>query len=231
MIRGIYTSNTGLNVLQNKLENIANNLANINTYGYKQDKTSYTSFKEIFLTLNGNKKIGSITYGTRHSETVTDFDKGSLNETNNDMDFAVEGKGFFTLQTPNGFRYTRNGSFQRDKDGYLVDANGYRVLGVSGNVKVIDGKIDQDFRIVDFQDLNFVYKKGKNIYAADPQAGLIPVNNPKIKQGFLETSNVDLLKNVTELLTTSNYYSLNSRILMTQDKILEKTVNQVGNIK
>ncbi len=231
MIRGVYTSNTGLNALQNKLDNIANNLANVNTDGYKQDRTSYTSFKETLLTINGNKKIGTITYGTRHSQTVTDFDMGNFKETSNDMDFAIEGKGFFTLQTPEGFKYTRNGSFTKDKDGYLVDSNGYKVLGLSGNIKIIDGKPDQDFRIVDFKDLNFVYKTGKNIFSVEPQAGLYPVNKSKILQGYKESSNVSLLKNLTDLLTTSSYYSLNSRILMTQDQILDKTVNQVGNIK
>ncbi|MBZ4686960.1 MAG: flagellar basal-body rod protein FlgF [Clostridiales bacterium] len=231
MLRGIYASNTGLNAIQYKIDTVSHNLANVNTPGFKEQKTSFTTFKEALLTINGEETIGDISHGAQPGKTKTDFTLGNFKETGRKLDFAVKGDAFFVLQTPDGFKYTRSGSFQKDRDGYLVDKKGNRVLGVAGAIRITKGKPDQKFRLVAFQNKDYLVKTGENLYNAAPQAGVYPAEKTDVLQGYLETSNVDVIENVSDLIISARNYSLNSRALTVQDRILGKTVNEVGTIK
>lgn len=231
MFRGIYASNTGLSAIQTKFNTVSHNLANVNTAGFKQEKVSLTTFQEALVTHNGRKVIGEICHGVQPGETKIDFTMGNYKETGKELDFAIKGAEFFVLQTPGGFKYTRCGSFQKDRDGYLVDKNGNRVLGVSGPVNISNGKPDQEFRLVAFQNKDFLVKTADNLYTALPQAGIHSSENPNVLQGFLESSNVDLAATISSLIINIRSYSLNSKALVVQDRILEKTVNEVGTVK
>jgi flagellar basal-body rod protein FlgF len=142
MIRGLYTAATGMLVQELRQENISNNLVNANTAGYKSSKLAVSSFPEVLLSridaINGSQKgfkpVGTINNGAMLSEKVLDLTTGSLEETNNPLDLALAGEGFFTLATPQGIRYSRNGSFRLDGDGYLIDNHGNYVLGMGGPV-------------------------------------------------------------------------------------------------
>ncbi|HEX2952736.1 MAG TPA: flagellar hook-basal body complex protein, partial [Bacillota bacterium] len=137
MIRGLYTAASGLAVQWERQEAIANNLANVGTAGYKRDDLIGTTFEEhmIYAVRAGNARyIGNATGGSVDFQTVTDFTPGTLQQSDNPLDLALEGQGFFVVQTPQGERLTRNGEFTLDNAGYLVNHQGYRVLGENGPI-------------------------------------------------------------------------------------------------
>ena len=149
MLRGIYTSASGMNVMQQRLDIISNNLANVDLVGYKKDVTTMKEFPNIQIRrdfddglvsfpLGSYDKmpfVGKLGTGVELNESYTIFSQGSLKETTNDFDFALDGKGFIAVETEKGERYTRNGSFTIDKEGYLVTKDGLKVLGENGLFK------------------------------------------------------------------------------------------------
>lgn len=233
MLRGIYTTNTGLNSAQHRLDTLSHNLANVNTPGFKQQEVTFTTFQEAILTVNGEKPIGKLTHGSKPEQVLTDFSQGRVIETGRELDFAIQGDAFFCVDTPEGERYTRDGAFSCDINGYLVDKNGNRVLGVSGKdgtIMVVNGKPDQDFRLVTVPNKELLIYAGKGLFRV-PANETRPAENVQVWQGFLEESNTDLIQNMTDIMAIAKSYAMNSRVLMVQDKILEKTVNEVGKLK
>jgi len=160
MIRGWYTAASGMRAQQWRLDAVANNLANVDTDGYKRDQAAFKAFPELLLRrmkddgqyLNpfgsGDAApiIGKLGTGVELNELYVNFEQGSLKETQSDFDIALDGKGFFAVATPWGERYTRNGSFQLGKEGFLETKEGYPVLGENGpiRVKANNFQIDKD---------------------------------------------------------------------------------------
>ena len=150
MVRGLFTAASGMNVQQNRLDEIANNLANVDLTGYKKDTAIQKAFPEMLIRrLNDNgvftfpfgsvdtsPLVGTLGTGVETNEVYTNFTQGALKQTENDFDVALEGGGFLTVQTPQGERLTRNGSFLLNSDGYLVTKNGDFVLGENGPLKL-----------------------------------------------------------------------------------------------
>jgi len=163
VIRGWYTGASGMTAQQYRLDAVANNLANVDTDGYKKDVAIHKAFPELLLrrlnddgvylhpfgSADAAPIIGKIGTGVETNELFTIFEQGALKETESDFDVALDGKGFFTVATPWGERYTRNGSFQLGKEGYLETKDGYPVLGEHGPIRVKEHnfKIDKDGRV------------------------------------------------------------------------------------
>jgi flagellar basal-body rod protein FlgG len=156
---------------QVRLDAISNNLANVDTDGYKRDVAVHKAFAELLLrrvnddglTLNpfgsGDMApvVGKIGTGVENNEIFTEFEQGALKQTENDFDLAMDGKGFFAIQTPSGERYTRSGNFVLGKEGFLETKEGYPVLGENGpiQVKANNFQVDKDGNVYvnkDFQD-------------------------------------------------------------------------------
>lgn len=217
MIRGIYCSNTGLNALQKKMEVIADNLANANTDGFKQGKISIKTFKEE---INGviADKISS------------DFSEGSEKQIGNIYNFAFQGDAFFKLKTDQGYIYTRNGSFSVNEEGFLVDNYGRKVVGTNGEIKMADGLPDQDFYLASFKSKETLARTEGGFLTTDPNAET-KAEGIKVKQGYVEASNVDMVQNMTDMISISRSFSLNSRMITTQDEMLKKAVEDVGSLK
>ncbi|SMB82268.1 flagellar basal-body rod protein FlgG [Desulfonispora thiosulfatigenes DSM 11270] len=232
MIKGLYIANTGLNYNQKALNTIGGNLANVNTSGYKQQDIAASTFKEALVSKNGQKIIGSTSHGVKLDEIKTDYTMGSIQETNREFDYAIKGDAFFTLELPDGsYQYTRNGAFQKDAEGYLVDNHGFKVQGEQGSIMVEDGKPDQEFALTNFENLDDLRKVGENLYITNDEEGANWSDNSTVMQGFLESSNVDLVKNMGEMLTYSRFLSFNSKVLSVQDRILEKSASEIGSIR
>ncbi|MDR0389557.1 MAG: flagellar basal-body rod protein FlgF [Spirochaetaceae bacterium] len=150
MIRGWYTSASGMRAQQWRLDAVANNLANVDVNGYKKDYIVHKAFPELLLRRMGDDGvylhpfgsgdaapiIGRIGTGVELNELFTDFSKGPMKETEHDFDLALDGKGFFSVSTPLGERYTRNGAFILGKEGYLETKEGFPVLGENGPIRV-----------------------------------------------------------------------------------------------
>ncbi|MBN1242876.1 MAG: flagellar basal-body rod protein FlgF [Spirochaetales bacterium] len=150
MIRGWYTGASGMQAQQVRLDAISNNLANVDTDGYKRDTAVHKAFAQLLLRRTGDDGvylhplgsgdmapiIGKLGTGVETNELFTEFEQGPLKQTESDFDLALDGKGFMAVSTPSGERYTRNGSFVLGKEGYLETKEGFPVMGENGPIRV-----------------------------------------------------------------------------------------------
>ncbi|MFN4244523.1 MAG: flagellar hook-basal body protein [Brevinematia bacterium] len=185
MVRGIYTGASGMIAQLDNINTIANNLANINTTSYKREITLFKAFPEMLARrINDNgivtfplgsydraPVVGKFGTGVEINEVQTIFDQGSLKQTENHFDLALEGEGFFVVETPEGIKLTRNGSFKISNDNYLVTKEGFKVLGENGYIRVKIG--------------NFKVDKQGNIL-------IDPNHDPSILDEFVSTDRSDI---------------------------------------
>ena len=252
MIRGFYSAASSLMAGLFRQELISHNLANVNVAGYKEVNTSLGEFERIMLerfsaggpgNLLGGA-IGSTTMGVITGGAVTDFAEGSLRQTGQPFDLAISGDGFFALQSPDGERYTRDGRFTRDANNNLVSVDGYLLLGNDGQpVTVPEGdvtveptgliRVDNEevgqINVMTFADVaTDLQRDGQNTFiAVNPgQAS----ENANVRQGYLEMSNVDPARAMTQMMTVARAYEAAQRAMQLQDEKLGKAVNEIGTI-
>lgn len=253
MVRGLYTAAMGMNVQAKRLDIISNDLANTDTTGYKKDVAVVSSFKEEYLKrLNdtqhftpNNGTVGKIVFGAKVDEVYTDFTQGSVISTGLETDMALQGEGFFTVQTPEGTAYTRDGNFSISQSGDLVTKEGYAVMGqagavnlgtdyftsgekitVQGNGSIYAGsKYIDTLNLVNFEDTASLSKMGDNLYLA---TGQVSEFNGSVLQAFLEKANVNTVEAMVDLITVARAYEANQKMVQTQDSILGKAVNELG---
>lgn len=246
MIKGLYTSAMGLSVLTKQHEVTANNLANANTSGYKKDVLVSGSFPEMLLyKLNDpeevNEKprsIGGISMGVKIEEVYTDHTTGNRRSSENASALAVS-EGYFTVNTPQGERYTRNGEFGVDSAGRVVSPDGYPLMGQKGEiiVKGSDFRVDREGRVysggVEIDSLKIVNfsgaltKEGSSLFQGeDPEK----VATPLVSQGFVEESNVEPIGEMINMIEVMRAYEANQKVIQTIDTTLDKAVNEVGRV-
>jgi flagellar basal-body rod protein FlgG len=242
MQRGLYIAATGMLSAMTRQDVIASNLANVNTVGYKVDRVANETFSDLFLSsMKTGGNVGTLNFGTRVAGTITDYSQGPLRNTGNKLDMAITGDGFFVVQTPNGIRYTRNGQFSKTADGQLVTQTGDLVLGVGRqplNVGSGDPVVTQDGRVFQADgtlvgqielatlDIPNSRKVGDN-YWEGPELG--PAGGTTfVRQGFLEASGTNSIKEMIEMISTLRSYESNQRVVMAIDNTLDKAVNSVG---
>jgi flagellar basal-body rod protein FlgG len=158
MERGLYISATGMTAQQWRMDAVSNNLANVDLNGYKRDEAVHKAFPEMLMrrfnddgvykmpfgSMDTAPIVGKIGMGVEQNEFYTSFSQGALKETTNHFDFAMEDKGFFAIQTPQGERYTRNGAFVLGKEGYIETKDGFPLLGEHGPIQVKDNNFTVD---------------------------------------------------------------------------------------
>jgi len=249
MIRGLYTATNGMVTLNKQMEVVTNNLANAMTPGYKSDQLIEQSFADqLAMRLDSGampgkfQEVGRINCGVHIAEVFTNFTNGALDQTGISTDLALAGNGFFVVEAGSERRFTRNGQFSVDTEGYLATSDGHRVLGSNGPIRVGDstfqvsasGRITHangtdQLQLVTFDDLRALRKEGGNLYSnqggEEESAELITV-----QQGSLETANLDLTKQVTDMITLSRSYEINQRMIKMLDEKLGKAVNEVGRV-
>ncbi len=250
MLRCFYTAGTGMLVQRDRMDVLANNLTNADTTAYKSDGLISSTFADMMIDrmndpdiISTTKTVGALGTGTHIEEVYTSFKQGNVEETGRSCDFALEGDGFFVVSTPDGDRYTRNGSFSVTSAGYLVNSDGFYVQGQNGRIYVggddftvdtqgniyVNDTLTDKFRIAEFQDPSVLRKEGDNLYyssggQAQASAGTAVV------QGSLEGANVDIAQEMTRIMAVSNAYTINQRVLGMVDESLSKTVNEVGRV-
>lgn len=247
MIRGIYTGASGMLAEAMRTDVISNNLANVNTAGFKKDVAVMKDFGSMLTTrINDGVDapvIGSVGLGATVDEVATIHSTGAMRNTGNDFDMAIEGKGYFTVQTPQGVRYTRNGSFAKNIQGELITQDGYRVLGQNGPIRIKgskmvvsdDGRVLVDnnpvgkLRMIEFADLKQLTKEGASLYAAPPGQTVAPATGG-VRQGSLEMSNVNVIGEMVNLISNYRAYEVNSKVVQSHDHLLDKAVNEVGRL-
>lgn len=259
MIRSLYTAASGMKAQQFQVDTIANNIANVNTSGFKKSRLSfrsllYQTYREPGLPLANNQndvtglQIGS---GTEVSGSRKMMLQGVLELTGNQLDFGVEGQGFFEIQLPNGeLRYTRNGTFRQDFNGRLVTAEGYLLtdqvaippdaqgISVSPDGQVFAQEENNQtaqigtIRLHTFANSTGLKAMGGNYYAPTVSSGQAQGRQPgvqgtgTVKQGYLERSNVETVDELVALIVAQRNYEVNSRAIRVSDEMLQQ-VNQL----
>jgi flagellar basal-body rod protein FlgF len=264
MIRGWYTGASGMNAQQNRLDAISNNLANVDTTGYKRDISVSKSFSELLLrrtnadgvyktpfgSADAAPVIGKLGLGVETNENYTDFEQGSFKATDTKTDFAMGGQGFFAVQTPDGERYTRNGNFFLGKEGILETKDGYPVLGENGVIQLAndkflvreDGKIySQDgqevdrLKVVRFDNERYLKKIGESFYTTNDISGPAHIaegdERPRILQGFTETSNVNVVNEMVQMIEVNRAYEANQKTITSEDSMMNTLWSRVAMYK
>ena len=251
MVRGLYIAGTGMMLQRRKQETITNNIANADTTGYKKENMVSHSFDEVLTRrINDHKRfvlsnmVGPLNLGTQVDQLYIDFSQGATEGTERTTDMALVGDAFFVVQTADGERYTKTGSFHVNDQGYLTDSEGNPVLGNNGpiyvgglnfrvdgngNVFTADGYSDT-VRVVSFADNNTLRRQGDNLYFATepPQAAANPY---VIMQGYLEMSNVDIGREMVDMLTMYRTYETNQRMVTMIDETVGRAVNEIGRLR
>lgn len=248
MSYGMYISAEGAKAQAQRLEFIANNLANVETPGFKRDVPTFQArFSEAIqqgLDTPGSKSKNDIGGGIKLSEVNTDFSNATLRQTNVDTDFAVHGEGFFQVQAPNGEKLlTRAGNFEINSQGQLLtQRGGLKVLDDSGQQIKLDptlewtmqrgGLIDQDGQTVAIglqspQSLGDLVKVGNNAFRALGPVTKMPAEERDIRQGFLEMSGVSSTSEMMAMIETSRAFEANTKLIQHQDSMLSSLLSRV----
>lgn len=255
MIRGIYTAVSGMITQEAKQDIITNNLANVNTVGFKKDDLAVRSFDDMVIQnydkVVGGKNvrniIGTLNNGSEIDSVNTDYTSGTIQSTGISTDFAIDGRGFFTVNRNGQNYYTRDGHFHVNPQGYLVTDSGDYVsceqnqrlfvgnneisCDPGGNITILDHNgnvVGQDkFATVDFDDYNNLQKIGDNLF----EGNNAHTANVTVKQNSLERSNVNTVNEIVNMLTTMRTFETNQKVVQSIDETLDKVVNQVGSVK
>jgi flagellar basal-body rod protein FlgF len=245
MSGGMYLAAAGALVQQLRLEVLSNNVANINTTGYKSDRSIFQipegTESQVFETpVEGIQTLSP--YAPPFS-TEIDFSQGALRQTGNTLDVAINGDGFFSIQTPDGVQYTRQGSFTLDAEGVLVTPDGFPVLGEGGNITMEEGTVEIDtegsvyvngdevdrLQITDFLDRGSLKKAGNGRFIAPEAAARAErPDGTTVNQGHLETANVNPVQAMTEMIETSRAFEAYQKVIQSADEATAKSINDVG---
>jgi flagellar basal-body rod protein FlgF len=227
MNRGLYVAASGMVAEQARQDQLSNDLANAATPGYKPDRVSQKAFGELLVrNVRGDATVGSVAAGVRLEDQTTDTRPAPLRETEEPLDLAVDGEGYFGVQTSAGVRYTRNGRFTSVPDGTVVDQMGNKVLGTNGQpVKVkADGTVDP--ATVGVFELATVTKVGDANFQGTASGQATGV----VRSGFLEGSQVDAARTMVELMASLRAFEAGQRAITTIDSTLDRA-NQISNIR
>ena len=265
MIRGWYTGASGMNAQQNRLDAISNNLANVDTAGYKRDITVSKSFPELLIrranfdgmyeipngmgSADAAPVIGKVGLGVETNENYIDFSQGAFKISNTNTDIAFTGKGFYSIQTPLGERYTRNGNFLIGKEGILETKDGYPVLGEKGIIRLADDKftVNEDgvlisqegeeidrFKVVRFDNERYLKKMGESLYSSNDISGPAHIaegdERPGFLQGYTETSNVNVVNEMVQMIEINRAYEANQKTIQSEDTMMSTLWSKVAQL-
>lgn len=242
MTNGLSTTGVGMLPQMYKQEVIANNLANMNTTGFKRDEVY---FKEIMQAkMYHQMQVGDSELLPEIDSVYINFQQGPLAETNNELDVGLNGEGFFVVQTPQGQAYTRNGNFNINNEGILVTNEGHPVMGEDGLIElkeasriqigqsgqiIIDGKVENKLMAVNFENPEALVKAGHNLFVpGDGNLQEIPVENLKFQQGHLEQSNVQPTRELVDMIQTMRIFDSLQKTMKAHDDTIKKAVNELG---
>ena len=259
MIRSLWTSATGMQAQALNLDVISNNLANVNTAGFKKSRAEfqdllYETLKPAGTSSSQDSQVPTgiqIGHGTRPSTVLKIFTPGNMENTNNELDLAIEGDGFFKIIQPNGeTAYTRDGAFKLDRDGRIVNSDGFALepeisipsdavsisVGIDGTVSVLQAGDATPSEVGTIELARFVnpaglISSGRNLYTTSEASGDEMNGTPgedglgSLAQGFLEMSNVSVVDEMVNMITAQRAYETNSKSIQTADEMLQLANN------
>jgi flagellar basal-body rod protein FlgG len=258
MMQSLYTSSTGMLGMQQQIDTTANNIANVNTIGFKKSRAEFADLMYKVMEYAGTATSDvtksptgiEVGLGVRSTAVNKIFSEGSLKQTENQLDMAITGGGFFKLELPDGTEvYSRNGAFKLDETGAIVNSDGYKLIpeivvpedatnisiGTDGTVSVVQAGQTQATQVGQILLTNFInpaglHAMGDNLYIETDSSGQPIDDTPGVnglgilRQGFVELSNVQLVVELTDLITGQRAYDANSKVITASDEMLQ-TVN------
>ena len=227
MERGLYIAASGMLAEMVRQDQIANDLSNASTPGYKADRATQRSFGDLLLsnTVTG-QQVGPLGMGARIDGITTDLTAAPVRDTGEPLDFAVQGDGWFGVQTPQGVRYTRNGQFGVSPQGTLIDSLGNQVMGQNGGTVRVGADGRPDPRDVGVFTVNGARKVGDS-YVTGAAAGRA---TGTVRQGALEGSNADPAKSMVDMIASYRAFESGQKVIRTIDETLQKASNSVGGL-
>ncbi len=222
MISGIFKLLDGAFAQQLRVENISNNLANMGTNGFKK---SVMSFDKALSMQNA---------------TRVDLDQGPVVNTGNQLDVALDGKGFFKVMTPKGIRYTRDGAFSLNNNGEMVSRSGDSIMGDNGPVKingeeitidrngqiVVDGSPVSKLSLVEFNNPQYLKKEGRSYYTYDgDESDVVPGTNTNVQQKYIEKSNVDTTEEMVKMIEAFRTFESIQKAIQNMNEVTSKMIN------
>lgn len=242
MLKGIAAAASGMLPQLKRQEVITNNLANAGTAGFKRDRLFV---EQLDRARAGNPQSVADWQTPSLLGVAIDFSAGPLDRTGNPYDLAIAGDGFFVVSTPDGDRYTRNGHFNLSDQGVLATADGNPVMGEGGEIRLpagdavigpdgsisVDGRPVGKLRIARFADPNVLVRAGSSLFAVGT-AGVGPedMENPSVRQGMLESSNVNTIEEMVSMITTFRFYEADQKAVQMQDSAQGRVVNELGRV-
>jgi flagellar basal body rod protein FlgG len=251
MIKGLYSAVSAMVMNAARQQVLSHNIANMQTPGFKQILTTAEDFMQnqsVYSsdnTLNGSVDyIGKLGLGTQIGPEFIDFGQGALQSTGNQLDFALQGNGFFNVKTPDGNRYTRDGRFLRDAGNTLVTVDGFQVLDDAGQpIQLPEGEISVTSDGAVSVNGTAVAKLGIGVFANPPTdlqhtegnlftgpTASTSQDAPQVAQGYLETSNANTAQLMTQLVEVARSYEAAQKLVQNQDELLGKTIASLGRI-
>ncbi len=266
MVKGLYIAHNGMVNEMKRLDILTNNLANSDTTAYKKEGTTSCTFAdELAIKIKDtsdyglHKKIGGISYVTEIGQVYTDYSSGSFEVTDKETDFAIEGNGFFAVAFTNkdgetSVKFTRDGAFIVNTEGYLVTKDGDYVLNATGALNmdpsqanfvqvdpILKMAVDEsgyiyqndelvgEIGVVDFENYDYIEKYGENLYNL-LDGGVVTASNGVIRQGMLETSNVNVVNEMVDMITIQRAYDAGQKVITSIDETLGIAV-KLGKVK
>lgn len=256
MIRGLYTSVSGLITLQNEQETVTNNIANVNNNGYKRSVLTKQSFEDVLIAnrqkVSGNKyvqnKIGNLSLGVMTDDVKIIFTQGPFKSTDIMTDFGIDGRGFFVAQNGDKEVYTRDGNFKINNQGNLITSDGSTVLGrnlatnavepiyigdnefsLNGDNSIYITNVGTTHKLLtaDFENYDSFEMLGENYITSEQPIYDAQV---KVRQFVVEGSNIDATEQMTKLIEIKRQFETNQKFIKMQDETLEKAASQIGRV-
>jgi flagellar basal-body rod protein FlgF len=249
MIQGLYTAAGGMIALEKRQDIIANNLANVSTAGFKKHKAVQLGFDGMFSSkfrhpFHYNVEAAPAG-GVKSVESWSDTAMGSLKRTDNPLNLALQGPGYFSVDTPRGVRYTRSGDFTIDIDGHLATTEGFKVMSTEGQpidvrgervnvgregIVNVDGIFSGRIQLTEFRAPQRLLREGANLYAASEAVSEASAESADttVTQSYLEMSNVNVVSQMTEMVMGIRNYEANQKVIQTHDALTGMLIERIG---
>lgn len=249
MVRAVYTAAMGMLSDTFRLDSTANNLANVDTVGYKKDIPVFSAYQERSIYLSNDRRIpiGTLPYSNVVDRVYVDPSEGALQYTANPLDLAIIGSGYFAVQRQDEVFYTRAGNFKLDPEGYIVNAEGLRLLDVNGQPIVfhIGYSIDEEgfvrdnlgnvvtrIAVYNFESERDLRKFGYTLFSPTEESGPpVAAENFRILSGHVELSNVNAVAEMVKMIELQRHFEITQKIVLAEDEMFAKLFSQVATLR
>jgi flagellar basal-body rod protein FlgF len=247
MLNGMIESSRGCLKEEIRMDIISNNLANSTVIGFKKSRIAFQQILRQAELANVSIAAPQENPTRLLIDIQTDMSQGDIQSTGNPLDFAIFGKGFFKINTPDGIRYTRKGNFSLDSQGILRTQDGHQVMGKNGPIRIagdeiglseqgflsVDGIGIDQMDIVDFEDDGNLIHEGKSLFRpiSDASTENSPPSDTRIKQGYVELSNVNVAEEMVQMIHSLRAFESYQKSIKVLDECNNRAINQVGKLK